>query len=278
MPVSACDFFYHHSELETITAINNLKAHTDGEEGEGGNFRYSDWSLPSTSREPRQGKRVTTDRTRSQSFLPSPCPCSHNLSGEHPPPVPRPLASSHKTQRVTRRCAPKHPKTSTSAGSDLQRITRLVRKNHRTPRQHFQEHLAGALGNPLSSPLTSSSSPCSAPKVTEPTPSSRGLGARFPTGAGKIPGQVRPPRSRQPRCMPFTFPRSEGRQPTSPCSAVRLRAGRGVMESGELFSDNQRWEAAPVNSVHPVAAGSVSSSWQQPSQEQWWAQLEIFHN
>lgn len=38
--LSACNFFYHHSELKTTTATNNLKAHTGGEEGEGGNFRY----------------------------------------------------------------------------------------------------------------------------------------------------------------------------------------------------------------------------------------------
>lgn len=49
-----------------------------------------------------------------------------------------------------------------------------------------------------------------------------------------------------------------GFQPTSRCLAVRSPGSAPGMESRDLSSDPQRWEAAPVNNVHPVAARSVS--------------------
>lgn len=169
-----------------------------------------------------------------------------------------------------------HPQTptNTSAGPNLRKIPQLVtKKTNRTPRQHFQEHLAMHLEILTLCP----SCPPAPDQWLSPHHPPRGWEPVSPPALGKSPAKFAH-HTPQPRCTPLTLPWREGRQPTSPCSAVRLRAGRRVMESGELFSDNQRWEAAPVNSVHPVAAGSVSSSWQQPSQEQWWAQLEIFHN
>lgn len=145
-------------------------------------------------------------------------------------------------------------------------------KEKRTPnpKATFPRAPHRALGNPHSLPLTSSSSPRSAPKWLSPR--------HPPRGWEPVPHQHL--ENSQPSCpgARLSLPWGEGRQAASPRSALRLRAGRTVMESRQLFSDNQRWEAAPVNSVHPVAAGSVSSSWQQLSQEQWWAQLEIFHN
>lgn len=177
MPVSACGCFNHHSELRTI---NNLKAYPDGEERGGGNFRYSEWSLPSTPHELRQRKRVATDRTRCQSFLPASRLCSHNLSGEHPPAVPRPLASSHKTQmwqHGTPRNANKHqcrikPPKDHLAGSE---------KTPPKPEGTLPRAPRGALGKPpsLFAPLALLQ-PLLSSKATEPTPSSWGPGARFP--------------------------------------------------------------------------------------------------
>lgn len=185
-----CIFFSHHSKLK---AINNLKVHTDGEEGEGVNFRYSNWSLPSTPCKLRQRERVTANRTCSQSLLPTSCLCSHNLSGEHPPPVLRPFAPSRKTQTWQQGTPPntnKHQRR-TEPPKDP---PVSYKKNQQNPKTTFPRAPRNALGNPHSLPLMSSS-PCS---VTEPTSPSQGLGACFPTSAWKIPSQVRPPHSAAP--------------------------------------------------------------------------------
>lgn len=190
-------------------------------------------------------------------------------------------ATKHRCDNKLR---PETP-TSTSARWNLQRIAWLVRNKTTKPQGNTSKSTSpcawqSSLFAPhlLLQPLLSS-------QVPEPhtvLPGGGWAGSLFPhqhLERKHKPSQVHPPLSPQPRLHVLKLtPGGEGRQPSSPCSAVRLRAGRGVMESGELFSDNQRWEAAPVNSVHPVAAGSASSSWQQPSPEQWWAQLEIFHN
>lgn len=265
-----CIFLNCHSKLK---AINNLKAYTDEEEGEGVNFRYSDWSLPSTLHKLRQRKRVTADRTCSQSLLPTSCRCSHNLSGEHPPLVLRPFAPSHKTQ-TWQQGMPQNDKKNQRQTEPPKDRPVSYKKTQLTPRQHFQKHLTMHLEILT---LCPSRPPPAPAQWLSPNHPPRGWEPVSPPALGKSPAKFAH-HTPQPRCTPLTLPWREGRQPTSPCSAVRLRAGRRVMESRELFSDNQRWEAAPVNSVHPVAAGSVSSSWQQPSQEQWWAQLEIFHN
>lgn len=81
--------------------------------------------------------------------------------------------------------------TRSSAESNLQSLARLRRKEHRTPKQHFQEHLTEHLET-----LT----PC--PSHPPPAPARHqsgwahatlpGVGSLFPTSTWKIPSQVVP--------------------------------------------------------------------------------------
>ena len=133
MPVSACNLFYHHSELKTIQAINNLKAYTDGEEGEGGNSGTQTEVYPplpvSWGKEKESPQTGQAPRVFCQPLAFARTTCLGSIFHLH-----RDLQ-----HRVTKhnKVHPKTP-TSTSAGSNLQGMTRLVRKNHRTPRQDFK--------------------------------------------------------------------------------------------------------------------------------------------
>lgn len=210
----------------------------------------------------KEQESLQAGRTRSQSFLPASRLCSHNLSGEQPPSTPRALASSHKAQTWQRQFNKNRRRLEPPKSRPANK-----KKNHRSPKQHSQEHLPEHLESLTLCPSRPPAAPARLPSGwAHAALPGAGSPPGSPAALGKFPAKL----SR--RTPLLTLGRGQ-----AGCSP---RSGPAARTDGEqqLFRDNQRWEAAPVNSVHPVAAGSVSSSWQQLSQEQWWAQLEIFHN
>lgn len=211
----------HHSELNTIKAINNLKALTGGEEREGGNFRYSDWSLPSTPPPPAEAKKKSHYQ---QDMLPE-------FSASTLPLLTKPIwgATSIHTKTfsiesqnadVTARYA---NSTRTSAEPNLQSLARLRRKKPPNPKATSPR----ALGNKpsLFAPHILLQPPLGS-RATELSPRHppRGWEPASPAALGKFPGKLSRRAAGSPGarlCLPWGEGRQAGCLPRSASAGVR---------------------------------------------------------